>query len=321
MFRAGDRVKRWSILLPTMALPRSARVALRERGLRRLELERARRAALLIIGHPKSGNTWLRTMLSRLYQVRHGLPSDFVVKTDELHRREPTIPPLLATNAYYSYEGIVGDRLAAGAPPSELHDKPVVLLARDPRDVAVSWFFQFTKRQSAYKRELINHFIAHPIDPTRISIWDFVRHSDIGLPFLIRYLNTWEANVSGLPRALTVRYEDLRADTPRWLRRITDLMGAGFDEREIREAVDFTSFDNLRKLETAGHFRMGGLTLRNAADPETFKTRRGKVGGYRDYFSPQELAELDRLVEEGLSPRFGYGRPSAPSMRASQPVV
>ena len=71
-----------------------------------------------------------------------------------------------------------------------------MLLARNPCDIAVSWFFQFTKRQSAHKQELINAFIDHPIDRRTIGMWDFVRHSDIGLPFLIDYLNGWQRNLA-----------------------------------------------------------------------------------------------------------------------------
>ena len=74
----GDRIKRWMILGPTSVLPHGLRVSLRRNGLAQLELARAKRAELIIIGHPKSGNTWLRTMLSRLFQVRFGLESNFV---------------------------------------------------------------------------------------------------------------------------------------------------------------------------------------------------------------------------------------------------
>ena len=62
-------------------------------------------------------------------------------------------------------------------------------------------------------------------------------------------------------------------------------MGETFSDEEIDEAVDFGSFDNLRALESKGFFRQGGLTLRNPDDPESFKVRRAKVGGYRDYFT------------------------------------
>jgi hypothetical protein len=35
--------------------------------------------------------------------------------------------------------------------------------------------------------------------------------------------------------------------------------------------------------------------------------RRGKVSGYRDYFSAEESTEIDALIDSRLSPVFGYG--------------
>jgi hypothetical protein len=306
MFPVSDGVKKWSILLPTAVLPRPWRVAVRRRRLARLELAKAERARLLIIGHPKSGNTWLKVMISRLYQIRHGLPASKLINTDELALRHPEIPRLAASNGYYSYEGVIGDRLAPGAPDSTLRHKPVLLIARNPCDIAVSWFFQFTKRQSAHKQELINHFIEHPIDRHSISMWDFVRHSDIGLPFLVEYLNTWERNLSELENGLIIRYEDLRSKPAETLAQVVRLMGDSFSEQEIQEAVDFGSFDNLRQLESKGFFKQGGLTLRNPNDPNSFKVRRGKVGGFRDYFTEEQARELEDIVASRLSPSFGY---------------
>jgi hypothetical protein len=62
----------------------------------------------------------------------------------------------------------------------------------------------------------------------------------------------------------------------------------------------------LRKLESDGFFRQGGLTLRNAQDPESFKVRRAKVGGFRDYFTPEQVAEIEELMRRHLSPTLGY---------------
>jgi hypothetical protein len=316
MLQISDGVKKWSVLAPTALLPTRWRVAARRVALARLELTKTGRTDLLIIGHPKSGNTWLRVMLSRLYQVRHGLPASLIVTSDELARKHPAIPRISATNAHYSYEGVVGAALAPDAPDSPLRDKPIVFLARHPCDIAVSWFFQFTRRQSTHKQELINHFIEHPVDRRTIGMWEFVRHSDIGLPSLIEYLNTWERNVAHLPRAIVIRYEDLRAEPRRTLPRITGLMGESFSEREIEEAVAFGSFDNLKDLERRGFFRQGGLTLRNPADPESFKVRRAKVGGFKDYFTEAQVAELEELVRSRLSPSLGHQASAAPARLA-----
>jgi hypothetical protein len=307
MLNFSDGVKKWSVLVPTAPLPASWRVASRRNLLARLELAKAERTDLLIIGHPKSGNTWLRTMISRLYQVRYGLPASVIVTSDELARRHPGVPRVSATNGHYSYEGAVGEKLAAGAPDCALRHKAIVMLARNPCDIAVSWFFQFTKRQSAHKQELINHFIEHPIDRRTISMWDFVRHSDIGVPFLIDYLNVWERNIEHLEHGVLVRYEDLRGQPAEILGRIISFVDQSFSAEDIDEAVRFGSFDNLRQLESQGFFRQGGLKRRDPDDPNAFKVRRGKVGGYRDYFTPEQVAELEALMAARLSPTLGYG--------------
>ena len=211
MLDLSDGIKKIIILAATTPLPTKLRVSLRRNWLANLELGIAQRANLLIIAHPKCGNTWLKVMLSKLYQVRFNLPDNLLNKSDEYARKHPEIPRLAASNGYYSYEGILGDDLDINNPNSSLRNKPILLIARNPIDIAVSWYFQFTKRQSSQKQELINHFIKHPIDRQTISMWDFVRHSDIGLPFLIEFLNRWEKNLVNCPNSLIIRYEDLRA--------------------------------------------------------------------------------------------------------------
>ena len=305
----SDRIKRIGVLAPTALLPHNARVASRRHLLGQLELARANRARLLIIGHPKSGNTWLRTMLSRLFQQRAGAASDYTVKSDELARHFNGAPHLLATNGHYSYEGVIGEALDEDAPDSPLKHKPVVFLPRHPCDIATSWYIQFTKRQSWPKLELINASIENPIDSSTISRWEFVRHSDIGLPMLIDFLNTWERRVSKLERGIVVRYEDLRADSVAELRRVFEVMGEPVSDAELEDTARWTSFENMSKLEDQGHFRRGGVQLIDKDDPETRKVRRAKVGGYREDFTPEQVAELDALVAERLSPALGYGKP------------
>jgi hypothetical protein len=88
-------------------------------------------------------------------------------------------------------------------------------------------------------------------------------------------------------------------------------MGENFSEEEIRAAVEWGSFDNLQKLETSGTFNQGGMKLVNANDPSTFKVRRGKVGGYREDFNAEQVAELEALVRDNISPELGYCQDSA----------
>jgi len=41
-------------------------------------------------------------------------------------------------------------------------------------------------------------------------------------------------------------------------------------------------------------------------DPNTYKVRRAKVGGFRDYFDDAQIAQIEALVNDTLSPGFGY---------------
>ena len=303
----SDRGTRRAILWPTALLPKAPRIALREKLLATHELGKAGRAPFLVIGHPKSGNTWLRAMLSRYYQQTYDLSGSLVFKSDELHRMNPKIPCFFFSNGHYSYERVIAEALDGKRPADAVAGKPVMFIARHPGDQAVSWFHQFTKRTSEPKVELINATLKAPIDRKAISQWDFVRHSEIGILSLIDYLNGWYRRVSALEGSLILRYEDMRLKPRETFTRVLDFMGAPQDEALIEEAVAYGDFDNLRKLEAAGEFTRGGLKLVNPDDLTTRKVRRGKIGGFRDDFPPDQVAELEQLVAERLDPGLGYG--------------
>ena len=267
---------------------------------------RARRADVIIIVHPKSGGTWLRVMLSRIYQTKYGLPPHLLVKSDELCRYGSGLPRFLVTNGHYAYEGAVKHLFEEENAGLAFQHKRIVLLVRHPCDIAVSWYLQFKKRMSAYKRELILATLDHHIQRDRISIHDFVLQSELGLSAIVSYLNEWTKLVSRLPHQLVVRYEDLRSQPDETLRGIVSFLGEDVADAVVDEAVQFGSFDNLKGLEMANFFKKGGLAPRDLSDPDTYKVRRGKVRGYRDYFSPDDVALMDAMVEMQLDPALGY---------------
>jgi hypothetical protein len=312
-------MKRRAILRGTALLPKPVRVWTRYRLLANLERGKARRASSIIIGHPKSGNTWLRTMIARAYQIKYGLPPTVALKTDELARMDARIPRFCVSNGYYTYESVLAELLAGDGIDPEVASKPMVLLLRHPADIAVSWYIQFTKRVSPAKRELINASLEHPIDIDRISRWDFVMNSELGLSNIIDFLNQWERAFQGFDRKLIVSYEELRAEPYETLKKVTDFLGDPFTEQELREAVEFGSFDNLRKLEASGFFKYGGMSQRKHAGPGTMKVRRGKAGGYREDFSPEQVEEIDQLVSSRLSPTLGYGAQAASNPAETDP--
>jgi hypothetical protein len=142
-----------------------------------------------------------------------------------------------------------------------------------------------------------------------LSLFDFVVHERLGIPAIIAYLNRWHSQMGRLEHCLLLKYEDLRAEPEPQFRRVMDFIGEDLSCAEIAAAVEFASFDNMKRREAENFFNTDRLQPGRADSPDSFKVRRGKVGGYHDYFTAEEVARIDALVEQRLNPSFNYGEP------------
>ena len=70
------------------------------------------------------------------------------------------------------------------------------------------------------------------------------------------------------------------------------------DEYIIRKAVEFASFNNMRKMEKDGFFKSGAMRPANINDDESYKLRRGIVGGYEYYLSEGDVKYIDQVIKE-----------------------
>jgi hypothetical protein len=272
-----------------------------ERWLRgREEFRRLQLADVVIVSFGKSGRTWLRLMLSRFYQVKLDLSEKTFLEFDNMHALNAKAPRVFFTHGNY-----VRDYTGNNTNTKDYENKKVVLLLRDPRDVAVSQYFQWKYRMRPAKK-ILNDYPQHGTD---VSVFDFVAKSPAGLARVIDFMNIWARDGDRVRDLLAVRYEDMRLDTAGTLRRIVEFMATPGTEEQIREAVAFASIDNMRRLETRQVFWLSGRRLApgDQGNPESFKVRRAKVGGYRDYFDDTQVAEIDAMVRDRLIPAFGYG--------------
>jgi hypothetical protein len=88
-----------------------------------------------------------------------------------------------------------------------------------------------------------------------------------------------------------------------------DFVGGSPSRRDaVAAAVEYASVENMRKLEERNTFWLAGGRMKpgKKGDPNSYKVRRAKVGGYRDYFDDAQAAEIDELVRKRLAPAFGY---------------
>lgn len=294
---------RFGILTLCFWLPRDRRKRM-ERWLRgREEHKKLQRADWVLMSWGKSGRTWLRVMLSRVYTQIGDLPASELLDFDNLKKRDPRLPAV-----FFTHNNYLRDYTGNWESKAHFAGKRMVLLVRDPRDVAVSQHFQWQYRMRPIKK-FINDYPPHGSD---IDIWEFVCDPTVGVPRIVSYFNDWATSRGELEDLLIVRYEDMRSDPGAVLARILEFTGTEAGPALVEEAVAFAAYDNMKKMEQDQFFKGSGARVKpgDSDNPASFKVRKAKVGGYREHFDEQQCMQLQAMVDE-LDPIFGYGRATA----------
>ncbi len=238
-----------------------------------------------IISYPKSGRTWLRLLVGKVLCDRFGVDPTHMLDT----LRATSIAGVLPTKFTHDGSGMREESNFRAIESSKLQyrGKKVVLLVRDPRDVMVSCYFQATKRINVYQG----------------PISDFVRSEHYGIERCVKFYSAWHQNRHVPASFLLVRYEDMHANPQAALKSVLEFMSVrDVDSQMLDAAIEFGRFDNMKKLEATGHFKRQVLTPGNAKDGESFKVRRGKVGGYADYLSPDDCRYLTTVIADAHCP-------------------
>ena len=280
----GKRVSRSLRLAP--------RLVRRNFSSRALELSGGK---AIILSVPKSGRTWIRAFLYAYFCKRSG--REFTLRPE--HYGEPGIPRLIFSHDLFEHrtKGDLWDRIRGKylVPKKELRRARIILLVRDPRDCFVSLYVQMTRRDPGA-----------PAEFKRKTVSDLLRDKKFGIGAIVRTMNAWLSEFSGRDDFTIIRYESLREAPAENFRALLAFLGETAPDMSIfQEALDFSRFDNMQKLEAAGAFDSKILRPGDVRDPESFKVRRGKIGGYREYLSTK-----DQLYAAGaltkLDSRFGF---------------
>ena len=222
---------------------------------------------MILASFPKSGRTWLRVMLNQL-----GIE---IPITHDGSAHVLAIP----------YQKLIKNK-------RKYKNVKLIFLVRDPRDVVVSGFFQASKRTKVYER----------------SIAEFIRDPRHGIQKILTFYNIWDRNKHKAAGFHLLRYEDLKKNTFVELKRAVEFLDVdGIDDKAIEGAVEFGSFENMQKREKEGYFKEKygrGLTPGDKNDTESFKVRKGKVGGYTEYLSDEDVEYCNEMIRKLGNPFY-----------------
>ncbi|MGI9265171.1 MAG: sulfotransferase domain-containing protein [Gammaproteobacteria bacterium] len=303
---AIKKFSRYVVRKSAFFLPEKRQIEIERRHRGREQVSKLREADCTIVSHGKSGRTWLRVMWSRVYQARYDLPQGQLISFDNFNKKNPAIPKI-----FFTHDNYIGDYTGNDKTKADFRDRRVIFLARHPADITVSQYFQWKYRMRPDKKGLL-YYPPHGQD---VSVSEFMMNPDWGLQRVIGFMNTWAENIPSIHDFLLIRYEDLKKDPAMVLRGALEFAGTPATDSEIADAVEFGSFENMKKMEETSSFWLSGgrMKPKDKSNPSSFKVRRAKVGGFVDYFNDEEAEEIARIVDESLAPLFGYGRDRSPS--------
>jgi len=249
------------------------------------------RPVTYVVSFPKCGRTWLRLMLG-VYLARHyQLARTDYLNVKEFWRDHPAIPPL---DFYHDDKPYKRTPEELKADKRRYRHSNVVLLVRDPRDVALSRFYAVKHREHG--------------EGYAGGLGEYLREPRGSFRSIVAYTRLWLAQRDVPRRFLLLRYEDLHRDAATELRRVLELLGVEkVREDLLREAIEYSRFDNMRRLEEQDAFQKRTLRAAVSGDERSYKTRKGRVGDHKAEVAPEDQAWMDAILAAELPVELGYG--------------
>jgi len=223
-----------------------------------------------LVSFPRSGNTWTRFLVCNL------LNPDDPVNFAQLESRIPEIYDVTDR----ALRAFPRPRMIKSHESFDPRYKKIIYIVRDPRDVLLSYYeFQLKRRvitEECSLEDFVPRFMDSEFEPKTGSWRDHVV--------------SWISTRGGQKNFLQLRYEDMLANTERESTKIASFLGIDAKAERIARAVELSSADRMRKLESeqSGEWK------------ETKETRQDKpfvrtatAGGWKSALPEHCVAEIE----------------------------
>ena len=246
---------------------------------------------VFVVTYPRSGTTWTEQMVHLL--VNKGEQgeqriTDAVPWVETLPHRPngmieflKTLPERRLFTSHLPYPLM---------PPIQGTTAKIIYVARNPKDVAISTYFQ-NQSKGGYEGACEEHF-------------ELFLGGDVGFgPYFNHILPWWEASQKD-ERILFMKYEDMKHDHAGSISKLASFLDLKVDSLLIDRIVTLSSFKSMTANETTNF----DWIPQRADVPKHF--RKGDIGDWRNHFNAEQSQQMDDLFikkMEGSGLQFNFG--------------
>ncbi|WP_420429682.1 sulfotransferase domain-containing protein [Algiphilus sp.] len=236
----------------------------------------------MLVSYPKSGNTWVRALVSHLVNPQSSL--------SEMEQLVPDVYKSRGRELKKAYRFPCGGRLIKSHQSFRPDYKRVIYITRDPRDVCVSYYHYLrgVRSDSMVSEMSLDGFVSL-----------FLSGGLDGYGTWAEHVGSWECAESADMLRLT--YEELKSEPMNGLMRICEFLGICCGDEAVYSAVRACSMEKLREREDR--------------EGSQWSARRTSAPGARFFRSgtSRNFSELSPLMQEKICRRwheqmlrFGY---------------
>jgi Sulfotransferase domain len=229
---------------------------------------------ICVVAYPKSGNHFLLFLVTMLLYRK---------KIDWTTKRE-----MVQSVLSKPVKNLPSPHLVWSHSSYDVTYPKVIYLVRDPRDIVISYYYhhlKYTGKRPSFD-EFFERFMKGNIYPGR---WD-------------SNIESWLANQKEVKNGfLLVKYEDLLKNTSKEAHRIINFLNLDRTEKEIKEAVNWASFDNMKSLENKQEVHLNSRSV-NASIPFV---RKGRANGWKADLNKEQQQKINQQFYKVLT-KLGY---------------
>ncbi len=243
---------------------------------------------VFLVGHPKSGNTWLAYMLAII------LNKDFDGNFN-LTNIKDFIPCIHGQDELITrYNNLQTPRLFRNEWPVYPEMYPTTIyLVRDPRAVLVSYYHHYRTvtgdshmTMEAFVDEYLSHGCIRNFEPN-LTTWN-------------KQILYWQERSKQQP-VITVKYEEMVDDLGATLKKVLEFINVQFNQEVIELALNRGNFESMRQVEE----QHGSESYPNTKANGSWFIRRGKKNSWETELPPRSASKIKRQFNSAMR-HIGY---------------